>query len=152
MTENDYINRINSYNNQLSYYRDKISSIKLQIDEVEEALRNARSYSEKFYDAVNHKKSKGQELSIGNGLRAVSGWANQINALLTGKEFHNADQNVQDMINAIKEELKKLYSDYNCYEEQIISTGNQISNTQSELDTFRRNQAAGVERRENEVK
>lgn len=152
MTENDYIYRINSYNNQLSDYQEKLNSIKRQIDEAEEAFRNARAYSDKFYDAVDHKKNKGQTLAVGNGLRAVLGWAKQINEMLTGREFQNADQNVQDMINSIKEELKRLYSDYNYYEDQIASTRNQINNTQTELNTFRRNQAAEAERRARETR
>lgn len=151
MTEYDYINQINTYNNQISDYQNKLRAIQAEIDEAEEALRDARTYSNKFYDAVDHKKSRGQSLVIGNGLRAVLSWSKKINNMLTGREFTSADQSIQDIISSIKAEIKRLSSDYDYYEEQIQVKRNQISSTQTELDAYRRNQAEEAARRAREA-
>ena len=119
LTEYDYIYQINTYNNQISDYQNKLRAIQTEIDEAEEALRDARTYSNKFYDAVDHKKSRGQSLVIGNGLRAVLSWSKKINSMLTGREFASADQSIQDIIASIKAEIKRLLSDYDYYEDYI---------------------------------
>lgn len=142
MSEAEYISQINYYKNQISRYQGELASVKKQIDEAEEALREARSYSTKFYDSVDDNKDKSNRLIINNGLKSLLGLSNRLKDMLTGTQFYNADQSVQEMILNIKNELANLYAEYNRYEDLIGVAQSNMNQTYSQLNAYRRNQEA----------
>ena len=141
MTEADYTNKIRNYQDQLSGYQSDLISLQNQIDEAEAALDEANKYSDKFYNSVNKKKSKAMELIVGNGLNVLLGLHDQLTEKLTGSEFKDADNSVQEMISNIKNELRRLYSMHEQCQDRIKTTRANIRSTQYELDVFRREQA-----------
>lgn len=142
MSEAEYISQINYYKNQISRYQGELASVKKQIDEAEEALREARSYSTKFYDSVDDNKDKSNRLIINNGLKSLLGLSNRLKDMLTGTQFYNADQSVQEMILNIKNELANLYAEYNRYEDLIGVAQSNMNQTYNQLNAYRRNQEA----------
>lgn len=102
MSEAEYISQINYYKNQICCYQGKLASVKKQIDEAEEALREARSYCTKFYNFVDDNKDKSEKLIVDNGLKSLLGLSNHLKDMLIGKyknmnvcvilgEFENAN-------------------------------------------------------------
>lgn len=142
MNEAEYISQINYYRNQICCYQGELASVKKQIDEAEEALREARSYSTKFYDSVDDNKDKSNRLIINNGLKSLLGLSNRLKDMLTGAQFYNADQSVQEMILNIKNELANLYAEYNRYEDLIGGAQSSLDQTYNQLNAYRRNQEA----------
>lgn len=142
MSEAEYISQINYYKNQISRYQGELASVKKQIDEAEEALREARSYSTKFYDFVDDNKDKSEKLIVDNGLKSLLGLSNHLKDMLTGTQFYNADQCLQEMIHNIKTELANLYAEYNRYEDLIGVAQSNMNQTYSQLNAYRRNQEA----------
>ena len=142
MSEAEYISQINYYKNQICCYQGELASVKKQIDEAEEALREARSYSTKFYDYVDDNKDKSNRLIINNGLKSLLGLSNRLKDMLTGTQFCNADQSIQGMILNIKNELANLYAEYNRYEDLIGGAQSNLDQAYSQLNAYHRNQEA----------
>lgn len=142
MTESDYTNQINQYNANLADYEEKLKAIQAEIDEAEDTLKRARNYSERFYGSVDTKKLNSGNITLNNGLKMLARWANEINEKLTGTPFYTADQNLQDMIEGIKTEIRNLYDDYDHYEELIEKTGMKLQDAQDALNALSSQQSS----------
>ena len=138
MTEEEILRLISINNGNLEKYQEKLRQIKQEIDEAENALANARKYEAQFYESIERRKSKGASLLSGkNQMKFLKGFCSQLNELLNGKPYREAESSIQDTISKIKNNILELNDEYDKYKGLIAKTKNSLSNYEIDLAVCR---------------
>lgn len=145
MSEQSYLLKISLYQAEIDDCQDKICALKQELSDAEESLHEARKYSTKFYNALDIKKNKRNELSMSNCLKAIVSWTNQLDDLLNGSKFKKADNNIQTLISKIKAEIRRLSEELDYYEDKLETAERNLDNAYEDLKDYRRAEAERME-------
>lgn len=134
MIEEEIVALIKSSNTTLAKYQKKLKEIKQEIEEAEDALKNARKHEEQFYASIERRKGKSSGIFSGiNQMKFLSGFCSQLNELLSGNSFKSTESSIQHMIQTIKNRIAELSDEYDKYVDLIRKTNYLLSNYENDL-------------------
>lgn len=135
MNEMVYGKQIQQYNEQIAECKAKMSKLKKEIQEAEEAYENAECYEREFFMFISDSRMVNNSFLDCSLLHSMSGLVAGIKETLEGNEFSIASDNMAEMKYIIKSEIIRLYNDYEKYEHLLVKLNEEKVNLIDRCDS-----------------
>lgn len=119
---------LNRCDSQISEMERTIHNLRNKIAEAEEARENAKGIRNDFDRFVARKKQKNSKQTKGKLVKSFSSFIARVTNLLTGSEYNQANERIEEINRLLSSKIKSLYDDLD-YCERELSRLKQQRNT-----------------------
>lgn len=120
----EYENELKSLAINEENCQQEINRIKKEIEETEYVKAEIKKSCSKFEKSVERKRGLNQ--GVENKTKAFMGYIRKLNTVLSGKEYFNVKENIEELTRQVSKTLNRLYEDL----EYLYSELRKIQNKQ----------------------
>ncbi len=132
MDAESYKRLINNYDAQISEMERTIRNLRNEIAEVEAAKENAKGIRSDFDRFVGRKKQKNSKQTKGKLVKSFSSFIAKATSLLTGSEYNQANERIEEINRLLSSKIKSLYEDLDYCKRELSLLRRQRDTTYSE--------------------
>lgn len=136
MNAESYKRAFNSYDAQISEMERTIRNLRNEIAEAEEAKENAKGIRSDFDRFVARKKQKNSKQTKGKLVKSFSSFIAKATSLLTGSEYNQANEKIEEINRLLSSKIKSLYDDLDYCKRELSRLKRQRDITYSEYMGF----------------
>lgn len=136
MDAESYKRALNSYDAQISEMERTIRNLRNEIAEAEEAKENAKGIRSDFDRFVARKKQKNSKQTKGKLVKSFSSFIAKATSLLTGSEYNQANEKIEEINRLLSSKIKSLYDDLDYCKRELSRLKTQRDTTYSEYMGF----------------
>lgn len=136
MDAETYKKALNSYDTQILEMERAIRNLRKEITEAEEAKENAKGIRNDFDRFVSRKKQKNSKQTKGKLVKSFSSFIAKATSLLTGSEYNQANERIEEINRLLSSKIKSLYDDLDYCKRELSRLKQQRNTTYSEYMMF----------------
>lgn len=136
MDAESYKLALNNFDAQISEMEQTIRNLRNEIAEAEEAKENAKGIRSDFDRFVARKKQKNSKQTKGKLVKSFSSFIAKATSLLTGSEYNQANERIEEINRLLSSKIKSLYEDLDYYKRELSRLKSQRDTTHSEYMSF----------------
>ena len=136
MDAETYRSTLNSFDVQILEMERTICNLCNEITEAEVAKENAKGIRSDFDSFVTRKKQKNSRQTKGRFVKSFSSFLAKATNLLTGSEYNQANEKIEEINRLLSSKIKSLYDDLDFCKRELSSLKQQRDATYSEYVCF----------------
>ena len=137
MSKADLLTELNNAKSQLRSYRTKLSTLKDKLSTIDTFSKECTSRIQSFEGSMSRRRKRLLSFdSLISSVKAAAKYKEKMSTMLTGTEFTNTTNSIDQLQSSISTERRKIIGDIQYVEDQISYWESRVSTLQYEYNNY----------------